>query len=72
MCGGVRVSTEIGLCNERLLKDDEDMEMDEEERQTIMKDITALEQELGYWCKIFSGRMEEKKVPHAILATHRA
>jgi hypothetical protein len=57
-----RVSTEIGRCNGILLEDEEKMEMEDEERDAVMAEINALEQEFGYWCKVFSGRMQEKKV----------
>lgn len=56
------MSAEIGQCNEKLLNDDEVMEMDDEERAALGREIKALEQEFGYWCKIFSGRMQEKRV----------
>ena len=35
--------------------------MEEDERKAINDEIKGLEQEFGYWCKIFAGRVQEKK-----------
>jgi len=45
-----------------LYEDDEKQEMEDEERDQVMGEIKSLEHEFGYWCKVFSGRLQEKKV----------
>ena len=61
-----RVSAAIGACNQKLMDDDDAMVLDDDQREAISQEISALEQEFGYWCKIYSGRLQEKKVGYHI------
>ena len=56
-----RCEADIEMCNNELAEDDEIMEMGEEERNDIFREIKVLEVEFAHWCKLFATRQQEKK-----------
>ena len=56
-----RCESDIEMCNTELAEDDEIMEMTEEERNDVFREIKILEVEFSHWCKLFATRTQEKK-----------
>ena len=56
-----RCESDIEMCNAELAEDDEIMEMTEEERNDVFREIKVLEVEFAHWCKLFATRTQEKK-----------
>jgi hypothetical protein len=60
------VSKEMGKLQARIAEDDDTLELKAEEREELNRELKVLEQEYGYWCKVYSGRLQEKKVQLAL------
>lgn len=52
----------MGKVQARIAEDDDTLELKAEEREELNRELKVLEQEYGYWCKVYSGRLQEKKV----------
>ena len=56
-----RCENDIEICNKELADDDENLEMTDEERNDVLREIKVLEVEFSHWCKLFATRTQEKK-----------
>jgi hypothetical protein len=56
-----RTQAGIKLIRDKLLKDDEELFLTEDERRDLLREVTILETEYAQWSKILSSRLTEKQ-----------
>jgi hypothetical protein len=56
-----RTSNGIKLIRDKLMKDDEELFLLEDERRDLLREVNILEVEYGQWSKILASRLQEKQ-----------